>query len=87
MTPSLLVQKNVFEYFYLFFQIAGGQNGLLYQYDLRNFNDAVNFAQPHSQNIQDLQMSHDQGLIISSSSDRTAQLHDAHSLEPLKSYK
>jgi len=67
--------------------IVGGTNGHLNQYDLRNLSDVVNFSQPHSQSIQDLQMSHDQVLLISSSADRTAQLHDAFSLLPLKSYK
>jgi len=67
--------------------IVGSEIGHLNQYDLHNFTDAVNFSEPHTQKIQDLQVSSDQGLLISSSSDRTAQLHDANSLETLKTYK
>ncbi|KAI6178586.1 Eukaryotic translation initiation factor 3 subunit I [Aphelenchoides besseyi] len=67
--------------------VVGATNGHLHQYDLRNFDDAVNFCQTHSQNINDLQVSHDEGFIISSSADKTAQLHDAKSLDTLKTYR
>ncbi|KAI6241327.1 Eukaryotic translation initiation factor 3 subunit I [Aphelenchoides fujianensis] len=66
---------------------VGGINGHLFQYDLRNFTEPAQFCYSHSQQIQDLQMSPDEGLIISASTDKTAQLHDARTLETLKTYK
>ncbi|KAI6182728.1 Eukaryotic translation initiation factor 3 subunit I [Aphelenchoides bicaudatus] len=64
--------------------VGGKQN--LYKYDLRQLADATNFEVAHGHTIQDLQLSPDQGLLISASSDRTAKLHNAHNLELLKTY-
>ena len=65
----------------------GGSNGHMNQYDLRSFDEPVNFSQTHSQGIHDLQLSHEQGLLITASADKTAQLYDASSLDLLKTYK
>lgn len=85
-TTKLLLVNLKIVYFLGIVLILGTENGCLNQYDLRNFHDAVNFAQPHKQRIRDLQVSYNQGLLISSSSDRTAQLHDANTLDSLKTY-
>uniref|UniRef100_A0A915EJ21 Serine-threonine kinase receptor-associated protein n=1 Tax=Ditylenchus dipsaci TaxID=166011 RepID=A0A915EJ21_9BILA len=67
--------------------VIGCADGSLHQYDLRQPGDAVNFANPHNFNITDLQLSNDQGFLISSSADKTAQLHNARNLEQLKKYR
>jgi translation initiation factor 3 subunit I len=67
--------------------VVGCSNGKILQYDTRSPGDAVNFNQPHQFNITDLQMSPDQSFIISSSADKTAQLHDGRSLDHLKTYR
>jgi len=66
---------------------VGTTHGHLNQYDLRDLSDVSNFSHSHKQCIQDLQMSHDQCFLISSSSDRSAKLHDSHTLTPRKTYK
>jgi translation initiation factor 3 subunit I len=54
---------------------------------LRKPDDALNFENPHNLPINDLQKSADETFLISSSKDKTAQLHDAKTLEKLKKYK
>jgi translation initiation factor 3 subunit I len=56
-------------------------------YDLRRPTDAKNFSSPHQFPINDLQKSADETFLISSSKDKTAQLHDARTLQALKKYK
>ncbi|KAI1713593.1 WD domain, g-beta repeat domain-containing protein [Ditylenchus destructor] len=67
--------------------VIGCNDGSIHQYDLRQPGDAVNFNHVHHYNVTDLQLSNDQGFIISSSADKTAQLHNARNLESLKKYK
>lgn len=66
--------------------ILGCSNGQIQQYDVRK-GECVNFNTAHNFNITDLQISPDQSFIISSSADKTAQLHNARTLESLKKYK
>jgi len=67
--------------------VIGCADGSLHQYDLRVPGDAVNFSNPHSYNVTDLQLSKDQSFLISSSADKTAQLHNARNLDGLKKYR
>uniref|UniRef100_A0A7E4VVP0 Eukaryotic translation initiation factor 3 subunit I n=1 Tax=Panagrellus redivivus TaxID=6233 RepID=A0A7E4VVP0_PANRE len=67
--------------------MLGNNVGVLTLYDVRANADALNFNKVHNYAITDLQISNDQGFIISSSVDKTAKLHDAKSLENLKTYK
>ncbi|CAD5212236.1 unnamed protein product [Bursaphelenchus xylophilus] len=67
--------------------VIGTTGGVLQQFDLRNPSDAINFSVAHSSTINDLQVSRDEGLLVSSSNDRTAKLHDARDLTLLKTYK
>ncbi|KAH7711382.1 eukaryotic initiation factor protein 3.I [Aphelenchoides avenae] len=67
--------------------IIGCNNGRVMKYDVRQGEEPVNFNNPHAYNITDLQMSSDQCFIISSSADKTAALHDAATLDKLKTYK
>uniref|UniRef100_A0A1I8AZ02 Serine-threonine kinase receptor-associated protein n=1 Tax=Meloidogyne hapla TaxID=6305 RepID=A0A1I8AZ02_MELHA len=63
------------------------QNGQLHLYDLRQPNDAKDFSSPHNFPINELQKSVDETFLISSSKDKTAQLHDTRTLQQLKKYK
>lgn len=67
--------------------VVGTTNGRLNQYDLRNTAECVNFSDAHSGPIQDLQLSRDEGLLISASADKSAKLHDARTLNTLKTYR
>jgi translation initiation factor 3 subunit I len=67
--------------------VVGTEKGHLNLFDLRSPGDARDFSMPHNYAIRDLQLSVDQGFIISSSADKTAQLHNAKNLEQLKKYK
>jgi len=67
--------------------ILGTQNGQLHLYDLRQPNDAKDFSSPHNFPINELQKSGDETFLISSSKDKTAQLHDSRTLQQLKKYK
>ncbi|CAD5207474.1 unnamed protein product [Bursaphelenchus okinawaensis] len=67
--------------------VIGTTNGILQQFDLRNPSDVVNFSPVHNNTINDLQCSRDEGLLVSSSNDRTAKLHDAKDLTHLKTFK
>ena len=66
--------------------LLGDMMGKLIDFDIRA-GDAVNFQQAHGYGILDLQMSKDQAFVISASSDKTAKLHDARTLNHLKTYK
>lgn len=67
--------------------LIGTQNGQLQLYDLRQPNDALNFSSPHGYQINDIQKSADETFLLSSSKDKTAQLHEAKTLQALKKYK
>lgn len=67
--------------------IIGCEKGGLHKYDLRDLRDVVTFSTPHNGTVTDLQLSEDQGFIVSSSKDKTAKLHNARTLEHLKTYK
>ncbi|KAE9553075.1 hypothetical protein FO519_003708 [Halicephalobus sp. NKZ332] len=68
--------------------LLGDMMGKLTDFDMRAGNgDAVNFQQAHGYGILDLQLSKDQAFVISASSDKTAKLHDASTLNHLKTYK
>uniref|UniRef100_A0A915P771 Eukaryotic translation initiation factor 3 subunit I n=1 Tax=Meloidogyne floridensis TaxID=298350 RepID=A0A915P771_9BILA len=67
--------------------VLGTQNGQLHLYDLRQPNDAKDFSSPHNFPINELQKSVDETFLISSSKDKTAQLHDSRTLQQLKKYK
>jgi len=67
--------------------IIGCEKGGLHQYDLRDLRDVVTFSTPHNGTVTDLQLSEDQGFIVSSSKDKSAKLHNTRTLEHLKTYK
>uniref|UniRef100_A0A915DXK8 Serine-threonine kinase receptor-associated protein n=1 Tax=Ditylenchus dipsaci TaxID=166011 RepID=A0A915DXK8_9BILA len=71
--------------------VFGYSDGSLAQYDLRQPETFLNFSNPHNGRITDLQLSDDRsankGFIISSSADKTAQLHNARDLMELKKYR
>lgn len=56
-------------------------------YEVSQPKDAVNFETPHNYAVRDLQLSANQGFIVSASADKTAQLHNARDLTNLKKYK
>uniref|UniRef100_A0AC35THK9 Eukaryotic translation initiation factor 3 subunit I n=1 Tax=Rhabditophanes sp. KR3021 TaxID=114890 RepID=A0AC35THK9_9BILA len=66
---------------------AGVSNGHIYQFDIRKPEEAINFIRGHTANITDMQLSKDGNFLISSSSDKSAKLYHADTLEPLKTYK
>lgn len=68
--------------------IVGLESGEILQYDLRaRSSEPKNSAKEHQKQVNDLQLSPDQLMLITSSKDKTAKLLDAHTLQPLKTYK
>jgi len=67
--------------------IVGNHNGELLLYETGSLDTYSNFAHTHGKRICDLQVDQEQGLVISASSDKTAQLHNTKDLNRLKTYK
>ncbi|TKR96981.1 hypothetical protein L596_010916 [Steinernema carpocapsae] len=67
--------------------VIGSEKGTVSMYDLRDLEEPTSFNQTHQYNITDLQMNHDQSLILTSSKDKTAQLLNARTLDKLKTYR
>lgn len=67
--------------------VIGTEKGRLLLYEVSQPKDAVNFETPHNYAVRDLQLSANQGFIVSASADKTAQLHNARDLTNLKKYK
>ncbi|CAH1774999.1 unnamed protein product [Owenia fusiformis] len=66
--------------------ITGHENGDLCQWDLAT-GDNTKVVQEHSKQINDIQMTKDQSMIITASKDTTAKLFDVRTLEKMKTYK
>lgn len=66
--------------------ITGHENGDISQWDIR-CGDRSNFASEHTKQINDIQTSRDQTMLITASKDHTAKLFDIKTLDLKKTYK
>lgn len=68
--------------------ITGDEKGVLNQFDIRKPDEPVNFDNTtHKKRINDLQLSADQTMLLSSSKDQTSRLWDPATMTPIKCYK
>lgn len=69
------------------FILSGNDNGNLYVWDKNNLDMLYKNETGHSGQINDMQLSQDQTMLVTASKDTTAKLFDAVNLDHLKTYK
>jgi translation initiation factor 3 subunit I len=67
--------------------LTGNDNGSLYVWDMNNLDELHRNESQHSKQINDMQLSKDNTMVVTASKDCTAKMFDAMNLRHLKTYK